>query len=638
MASIALAALALSILCVLAAESNRSACVSEDCEDVKLLQRKPWRRRKDKSPRHYGHAGHQPRGLHAIDGKSVYLVMPDRFGREGGVSAGDHSSCEGNNWCNGTLQGITEHLDYIQGMGFDCIWVTPVVLNLYGPDGQSGYGYHGYWAQDWFRIDPNFGTTEDMKRLVNKTHELGMCFILDIVLNHVRPIHSLAELALVNPFNETEYFHLRNISNMTFDEYTERMSGWPYPTQGIGPGAQCYLQFFANGEPDGTNNGTYCNNYPGNNYSKENYFGDRAHGPPYLKYCSVGNYECSGYNEVMSQQGWFYDLADLNQSVPFVREQLKKYVMWLVDEFDVDGFRLDTTPYMPHWWLKEVQEMLSALDNPLHILGEVTASNISFHASYQLKDGHPVLGGMENFPLVYAAVPGYCGWPNQLLSPVAQYDLNYLSNFTRVQLFSGLYSNTDLLMNMMDNQDDPPIASLTHSLDGTSGGCQDDVHRLLNAWAWLFFARGMPVLTWGDEQGNTVFRNSLWQFKWNQTTWQYDLIKKMNRIRKERKLHKKFMRVPKLLCKDDCGKDQFVFHRGPRRHKDSVWVFTNNLPSYTREVTYNVHLPKAPPGYRWKNIFDEQQNFGRERVLGFVWTHSTKPLVLVPVPDHQHSW
>eukprot|EP00435_Cladocopium_sp_Y103_P052265 s48_g16.t1 len=560
-------------------------------------------------------------------------------------------------------------------MGFDCIWVTPVVLNLYGPDGQSGYGYHGYWAQDWFRIDPNFGTAEDMKLLVQKTHEKGMCFILDIVLNHVRPIHSLKELAEVNPFNETKYFHLRNISNMTFDEYAKKMSGWPYPSQGIGAGAQCYLQFFPNGEPDGTNNG---NNYPGNNYSEEYYFGERAHGPAYLKYCSVGNYECSGYNELMSEQGWFYDLADLNQSVPFVREQLKKYVMWLVHDFDVDGFRLDTTPYMPHWWLKEVQDMLSALENPLHILGEVTASNISFHASYQLQDGEPVLGGMENFPLVYAAVPGlampghpflelntlvqwgydrYCGWPNQLLSPVAQYDLTYLSNFSHVQLFSGLYSNPDLLMNMMDacrrnlystcvprdNQDDPPIASITHSLDGESGGCKDDVHRLLNAWVWLFFAKGMPVLTWGDEQGNTIFRNSLWQFNWDQGTWQYHLIKKMNRIRNERKLHKKKMHIPELLCKagirdghqsrissssmlllnrlslnglteeEDCGKAGHSDGESkPGTRMDSVWVFTNNLPNYTREVTYNVHLPKAPLGYRWKNIFDDQQTFGTE--------------------------
>ena len=60
------------------------------------------------------------------------------------------------------------------GMGWDCIWVTPVVKNFYGPDlGQSGYGYHGYWTEDFTQIDPNFGTADDLKELVQETHKHG---------------------------------------------------------------------------------------------------------------------------------------------------------------------------------------------------------------------------------------------------------------------------------------------------------------------------------------------------------------------------------------------------------------------------------------------------------------------------------
>ena len=239
-----------------------------------------------------------PYTLHDLGGKSVYLIMPDRFSRLGGVSQGDPSPCTGNDWCNGTIKGITSQLEYIRDMGFDCIWVTPMVLNMYGPDGPSGYGYHGYWAQDYYQIDPNFGTQQDLKELIQETHNMGMCFILDIVLNHCRPIHSEADLSEVYPFNKTEYlgrcfgafvdvqeslfkktrpttmffpryFHQLNISNMTFDQYTEKMGGWPPPTQALGPGAQCELQFFPNGTPDGTNNGTYCNNYPGEIFNNQ---------------------------------------------------------------------------------------------------------------------------------------------------------------------------------------------------------------------------------------------------------------------------------------------------------------------------------------------------------------------------------
>eukprot|EP00913_Durusdinium_trenchii_P031856 g29834.t1 len=82
--------------------------------------------------------------------------------------------------------------------------------------------------------------------------------------------------------------------------------------------------------------------------------------------------------------------------------------------------------------------LFDELDNPIQIIGEVTASNVSFHASYQLMGGP---GG-----------PGYCGWSNMLLSTIAQFDLTHLHEMTHKQLTSGLYSNTDLLMNMMDSQ------------------------------------------------------------------------------------------------------------------------------------------------------------------------------------------
>ena len=60
-------------------------------------------------------------------------------------------------------------------MGWDCIWVTPVVKNFYGPDlGESGFGYHGYWAEDFYAIDPSFGTKEDLQELVKETHKYGM--------------------------------------------------------------------------------------------------------------------------------------------------------------------------------------------------------------------------------------------------------------------------------------------------------------------------------------------------------------------------------------------------------------------------------------------------------------------------------
>ncbi|CAE7861083.1 ALP1 [Symbiodinium necroappetens] len=583
-----------------------------------------------------------PYTLHDLGGKSVYLVMTDRFSRFGGVSQNDSNPCAGNNWCNGTLKGITSQLEYIRDMGFDCIWVTPVVLNFYGPDGPSGWGYHGYWAQDYYRIDPNFGTKEDLKELVEQTHNMGMCFILDIVLNHCRPVHSERDLSEVNPFNVTSYVHQLNISNLTFDQYTEKMSGWPPPAQALGPGASCELQFFPNGTPDSTNNGTYCNNYPGNVYNAQTYLGDRAHGPPDLKYCGAGNYICRGYNETVNIIGWFYDLADLNQTVPFVRQGLKDWVMYMVTEYAVDGIRLDTTPYMTHEFLQEVQEMLHALDNPIHILGEVTSTNLSFHASYQVQDGKDVLAGLENFPLTYMAMPGYCGWPNGPKSPVAQFDLTYLASEMIRQQRSGLYKDLNLLMNMMDNQDETPIWGQYHIPGGGEvaeifprrsedweefavfggGGCFGYPVLVRNAWAWLLFAKGMPVVTWGDEQGNSAYRNSLWQFNWNKTSSPYQLLHKMNAIRRSRNVAKASQQIHLLY------RSRLVFSRGCGL--DQVFVLTNNLVlAEGQRVGYWFRLPRPPRGMMWRDALRDQYFY---RAWWRVMTWTTEPLVLVLVP------
>ena len=58
--------------------------------------------------------------------------------------------------------------------------------------------YHGYWAQDLYAIDPRYGTADDLKQLSRGLKERGMCLILDIVINHVRPIASEADLLSVH--------------------------------------------------------------------------------------------------------------------------------------------------------------------------------------------------------------------------------------------------------------------------------------------------------------------------------------------------------------------------------------------------------------------------------------------------------
>ncbi|KAI1506243.1 glycoside hydrolase superfamily [Biscogniauxia marginata] len=109
--------------------------------------------------------------------RSIYFAVTDRIARSaddtGGNACGDLS-----NYCGGTFKGLESKLDYISGLGFDAIWITPVVTNSDG-------GYHGYWAQDLRGINGNFGTAEDLKSLVTAAHDKGIYIMIDVVANHM---------------------------------------------------------------------------------------------------------------------------------------------------------------------------------------------------------------------------------------------------------------------------------------------------------------------------------------------------------------------------------------------------------------------------------------------------------------------
>ena len=118
-------------------------------------------------------------------GKAIYFVLLDRFATESRTPR----ACNGHQWCGGSLRGLISRLDYIAGMGFEAVWITPVVRQYDGDDGESGSGYHGYWAQDFYDIDPHFGTAEDLRALSRSLHSRSMWLMLDVVINHVRPVH-----------------------------------------------------------------------------------------------------------------------------------------------------------------------------------------------------------------------------------------------------------------------------------------------------------------------------------------------------------------------------------------------------------------------------------------------------------------
>ncbi|GJN72265.1 hypothetical protein PLICBS_006337 [Purpureocillium lilacinum] len=109
--------------------------------------------------------------------RNIYFALTDRIARSssdgGGGSCGDLGS-----YCGGTFQGLQSKLDYIKGLGFDAVWITPIVANSDG-------GYHGYWAQDLYTVNSKYGSADDLKSLVNAAHDKGIYIMVDVVANHM---------------------------------------------------------------------------------------------------------------------------------------------------------------------------------------------------------------------------------------------------------------------------------------------------------------------------------------------------------------------------------------------------------------------------------------------------------------------
>lgn len=104
--------------------------------------------------------------------RSIYQIMTDRFARDDGNLTAACDTKVGK-YCGGNWRGIIRQLDYIQGMGFDAIWISPITKNI---EGATAYGeaYHGYWQQDLYSLNPHFGKPDDLKALAQALHSRDM--------------------------------------------------------------------------------------------------------------------------------------------------------------------------------------------------------------------------------------------------------------------------------------------------------------------------------------------------------------------------------------------------------------------------------------------------------------------------------
>ncbi|MCI7551245.1 MAG: maltose alpha-D-glucosyltransferase [Actinomycetaceae bacterium] len=109
---------------------------------------------------------------------------------------------------SGDLRGLTEHLDYLQWLGIDCLWIPP----FYPSPMKDG----GYDISDYTSVDPNYGSMEDFTELIAQAHQRGIRIIIDLVMNHTSDQHPWFKESRENPDGEYGDFYVWRDTNTEY--------------------------------------------------------------------------------------------------------------------------------------------------------------------------------------------------------------------------------------------------------------------------------------------------------------------------------------------------------------------------------------------------------------------------------------
>lgn len=426
------------------------------------------------------YARHAPRP--GLTDQNLYFVMGDRFAN--GDPANDTGGLVGDRettgfdptskgfYNGGDLDGLRENLDYIAGLGTDAIWLTPIFQNkpVQLEDGPSA-GYHGYWITDFTRVDPHLGTNQDLADLVAAAHDRGIKVFFDIITNHTADVIGYAEgdrTAYVSkddaPYRDADgnAFDDRDFAGSSEFPALDPATSFPYVPE-LDPGEEdLKVPAWLN---DVTN------------------------------YHNRGNTTFTGED---SQYGDFFGLDDLFTEKPEVVEGMVDIYETWVEDFDIDGFRIDTMKHVDDaFWQRfgpALQQIAAADGNPdFFMFGEVAldGSDAAAKAFTSHYTTHDRMQAILDFPFQDAAR----GFASQ-----SEGNRQLARFFANDDWYTDHDSNAYALPTFLGNHD---MGRIGYFLK-TDNPEADDAELLARdrlAHELMYFSRGNPVVYYGDEQG-----------------------------------------------------------------------------------------------------------------------------------------
>lgn len=419
--------------------------------------------------------------------ETIYFVLPTRF------FDGDPTNNRPNEWCSydgkraaitdpqdvpwrGDFKGLMQQLDYIQGMGFTAIWITPVVQNA-GP-----LDYHGYHAYDFTKVDHRLespGAT--FQDLINAVHARGMKIVLDIVTNHCGRYGIKGKCELKYNTDPTKSWGQKSDGTPLTMPAT---NGWQYDGMTPNPeDGKIWSRANIPPMPAPYNSNLTTLNWPSTesfvNTSDANWFHHSGNG-----FAQGWDDTENLYNRALAS-----DCPDLNTESQQVRDYLVGAYTTFI-KMGLDGVRWDTMKHMDRESVLYFRDAFAAVNPNLFIFGETAQKRHELHTEEKINPHwytwRGAVGASEN-----SGVAQLDFFEEATFHNVFQEGGSF-SNAQACARYDNLYSDPYTNLSWLDNHDFGP----NNDWNQRYGGTEENLAACMN---FMFTWRGIPVVYYGTE-------------------------------------------------------------------------------------------------------------------------------------------
>ncbi len=349
----------------------------------------------------------------------------------------------------GDIQGVIQKLEYLKDLGISAIWVNPLMENVRAYVGGTGYGtgYHGYWVQNYYRVNAHFGDWIDVNDLSREMHEKGMRYIQDVTLNHSNP-------------NDNHV----------------------------------YGRLFQSDTSDETFIKSYHDDF--DPVTSTRYYKHYQHDPRCEAAKNLADYDWSYWQ---LHHCLLADLSGYDQRNPQMADYLLDAGKMWIDN-GVDDYRLDAVKFpFPEFiatFTRTMRDHLASLDRPSpYIIGEWSHGGVGDAKSLRFANDYRLFGtNILDFQLSFALNQFIGGDYEDVTQKISAFDLdNFLHE--RVLAFNGrdTWQGT-----FLDNHDQIRTLVRLQKL-----GLNDETERQQRmdlGTVLLMTVRGIPIIYYGDEQ------------------------------------------------------------------------------------------------------------------------------------------